>query len=273
MTADNEIKPGEKMPVLFIGHGSPMNMILENGFTRSLAQLGRSLPRPEAVMVISAHWLTQGTCVTCAKKPRMIYDFFGFPAELYEIRYDCPGGPECVNLARDLTGAECDMDSGRAWGLDHAAYSPLRHMYPAADIPVFEMSLDYSFNNWAPKPLEHHYALAKRLSELRRRGVLILCSGNMIHNLDRIAPVIDAPPYDWALEIDERLKYSLLYGDQRFLLSFPNSGKDGSLAAPTLDHYLPMVYALGLQESNEKLKFTYEGIQNGSISMRSFQIG
>jgi 4,5-DOPA dioxygenase extradiol len=261
------------MPVLFIGHGSPMNMLSDNGFTRSLKSLGEDLPRPEAIMVISAHWLSAGTRFSCVKTPEMIYDFYGFPRELYRVVYGCPGSPEFARTARNaLKGkslAECDEE----WGLDHAAYSPLRHMFPKADIPVFEMSLDYSFNNWSPKPIAYHYELAKGLSELRRKGVLIIGSGNIVHNLAKIEYKLEAKPYDWAAALDEQLKSYLAAGDHRYLINFPAMEKVGSLAAPTLDHYLPMIYAIALKEKGEALTFTYEGIQNASVSMRCFRIG
>jgi 4,5-DOPA dioxygenase extradiol len=263
----------EKMPVLFIGHGSPMNMVSDNGFTRSLKKLGASLPAPKAIMVISAHWLTHGTFVSCVKKPEMIYDFYGFPGELYQVKYDCPGAAEYARLAKDqLKGdsrTECDEDRG----LDHAAYSPLKHMFPEADIPVFELSLDYSFNNWAPKPIEYHYKLARGLAHLRQEGVLIIGSGNIVHNLGKIEYETDAEPYSWAVEIDEKIKANLAKGAHEYLIKFPVMGKEGSLAAPTLDHYLPMIYAIALREKGEPFSFTYEGIQNASISMRCFQIG
>jgi 4,5-DOPA dioxygenase extradiol len=262
----------EKMPVLFVGHGSPLNIILDNGFTRSITAWGERLPRPLAVLVISAHWLTPGTFVTCMERPRTIHDFYGFPDELYAITYPSPGAPaearsvtEAVRKAR----VECNLD----WGLDHGAWSVLRHLFPAAEIPVFEMSLDYSFNDWRPKPLSYHYDLAAELAELRRRGVLIIGSGNIVHNLGRIDWNIDAQPYEWAVEFDEEVKVRLMSGNHRELIDFRSMGESAPLAVPTLDHYLPMIYALGLREKDEPLTFTHEGIQNGSISMRCFQVG
>jgi len=262
-----------KMPVLFIGHGSPMNLILKNNFTRSLEKLGESLPKPEAILVISAHWLTGGTYVTCMEKPEIIYDFYGFPRELYEMKYPSPGSPD---NARYVTGTvqktqvKCNYD----WGFDHASWSVLRHMYPQADIPVFEMSLDYSFNEWTPKPLQYHYDIASELADLRTKGVLIIGSGNIVHNLGLIDfQNIDAKPYDWAVDFDEIVKSHLINKNHKELVNLRIMGKNVSLAAPTLDHYLPMIYAIALQGKDETLKFTYEGFQNGSISMRCFQIG
>ena len=263
----------EKMPLLFVGHGSPMNIILDNSFTRSLARWGKSLPRPRAIMVISAHWLTAGTFVTCMEKPRTIHDFYGFPQELYAQTYPNPGAPEEANL---VTGAvrkapvECNHD----WGLDHASWAVLKHLCPAAKIPVFELSLDYSFNDWHPKPVQYHYDLATELAEMRRQGVLIIGSGNLVHNLSLIDfRNMDAEPFPWAVEFDEKVKENLIRGNHRDLIQFRNMGKGASLAVPTLDHYLPMIYVIALQDKGEPLTFMHEGFQHGSISMRCFQIG
>ncbi len=263
----------EKMPVLFIGHGSPINIILKNDFTSALAKLGRELPKPEAIMVISAHWLTRGTYVTCMERPRTIYDFYGFPKELYEIEYPSPGASGKAELVKEFVKkapVKCNAD----WGLDHASWSILKHMYPEADIPVFEMSLDYSFNELNPKPLQYHYELASELAGLREKGVLITGSGNMVHNLGLIDfRNINAKTYDWAVEFDKKLKFNLLHKNHRELINYKNMGEAASLAVPTLDHYLPMIYATALQGKNEPLTFVYEGFQNASISMRCFRIG
>lgn len=260
------------MPALFIGHGSPMNALMDNEFTRSLANLGRTLPRPKAIMVVSAHWLTQGgTYVTCMQRQRTIHDFYGFPEELYTVNYPSPGAPAYAERVVQLSNGQvrCDND----WGLDHASWSVLRHMYPEADIPVFEMSLDYSFNEWQPKPLEYHYKLASRLLELRTMGVMIMGSGNIVHNLRVIDfEHVDAKPYDWAIEFDEKVKSDLVHGNHNALLNWENNGK-AAYAVPTLDHYLPMIYVVATRDKNEPLTFTYEGFQNRSISMRCFRIG
>jgi len=263
----------KKMPVLFVGHGSPLNIILENSYTRSLAALGKALPKPKAIMVVSAHWLTPGTFVTCMDRPRTIYDFYGFPDELYQIRYASPGAPEEARLVTKSSRTikiGCNSD----WGLDHASWAVLRHMYPHADVPVFEMSLHYSFNEWHPKPLQYHYDLAKGLASLRTRGVLIVGSGNIVHNLGMIDfENVDAEPYAWARDFDEKVKANLLKGNHKDLIHYESMGKASSVAVPTLDHYLPMIYTIALQEKNEPLTFIHEGFQNGSISMRCFRIG
>lgn len=263
----------KKMPVLFVGHGSPMNIISDNSYTRSLAALGKSLPRPKAIMVISAHWLTPGTFVTCMERPRTIHDFYGFPAELYKIRYASPGSPDeakfIVESAQKVS-IGCNSD----WGLDHASWAVLKHMYPAADIPVFEMSLDYSFNEWHPKSIQYHYDLAKELAGLRKRGVLIIGSGNIVHNLAMIDfENTDAGPFEWAKGFDEQVKKNLVDENHEDLIHYRKMGKTATLAVPTLDHYLPMIYAIALQEKNEPLTFIHEGFQNASISMRCFRIG
>jgi 4,5-DOPA dioxygenase extradiol len=263
----------EKMPLLFVGHGSPMNIILDNRFTRSLAKWGESLPRPRAIMVISAHWLTAGTSVTCMEKPRTIHDFYGFPEELYAVTYPSPGAPAEANFVTG-TVRKAPVTCDDEWGLDHASWAVLKHLYPAADIPVFELSLDYSFNDWHPKPVQYHYDLAAELAEVRKRGVLIIGSGNIVHNLSLIDfRNMDAEPFPWAVEFDERVKKNLISGNHRDLIRLRNMGKSAALAVPTLDHYLPMIYVMALQDQDEPLTFTHEGFQHGSISMRCFQIG
>jgi len=262
-----------KMPVLFIGHGSPMNIIADNDFTRGLGKWGERLPRPKAIMVISAHWLTDGTFVGCMDKPGTIHDFYGFPRELYSVAYPSPGSPEEAKFVTRLvtkTPVTCRQDRG----LDHGAWSVLKHLFPKADIPVFQLSLDYSFNDWKPKPMQYHYDLAGELAGLRSRGVLIIGSGNIVHNLGILDfENIDAEPYDWAREFDEKVSANLVSGNDKALIRCENMGHASSLAVPTPDHYLPMLYAIALRHKDEPLTFTYEGFQHASISMRCFQIG
>jgi 4,5-DOPA dioxygenase extradiol len=263
-----------KMPVLFIGHGSPENIILKNSFTRRMAELGKELPKPRAILVVSAHWLTDGTYVTCVEKPKTIYDFYGFPDELYRLSYPSPGSPEVARLITGLgkkPGIRCD----NSWGLDHAAWAILRHIYPEADIPVIELSLDYSpYNGWNRQTLQYYYEMAKQLSPLREKGILIIGSGNIVHNL-RVVDMMnmDAQPYDWAVEFDERVKRDLLERNHKDLLDCQNMSRATSLAVPTLDHYLPMIFAIGLQENGDELEFLHEGFQNRSVSMRCFKVG
>ena len=263
-----------KMPVLFIGHGSPMNVISNNSFTEDITKAAKALPKPNAILVISAHWLTPGnTYVGCMEKPEIIYDYYGFPPEMYTIQYPSPGSPKYAQLTTQTvktTHVKCNDD----WGLDHASFTILKYMYPNADIPVFEMSLDYSpYNDWKPKPLEYHYKLASELMPLRERGVLILGSGNLVHNLGMVDFDPDATPYDWAVKFDRQVKKSLLNRDHKALLNYADFGEEALLGVPTLDHYLPMIYAIALQQKDEPLKFVHEGFQHGSVSMRAFEIG
>jgi 4,5-DOPA dioxygenase extradiol len=263
----------DKMPVLFIGHGSPMNVVLDNSFTRTLSDWGKCLPRPKAIMVISAHWLTSGTFVTCMEHPRTIYDFYGFPDELYNVTYPSPGSPEEAQFVTERVSkaaVRCDQD----WGLDHGAWSVLKHLYPRADIPVFQLSLDYSFNDWHPKPLQYHYGLAGQLLDLRQEGILIIGSGNIVHNLSLMDfRNMQTQPFEWSVEFDEQVKSNLVSRNHQELLRLETMGRSAELAVPTLDHYLPMIYVIALREQNEEIAFTYEGFQHGSISMRCFQIG
>ena len=256
----------KKTPVLFIGHGSPMNIVLANEFTNSLVQLGQSLPEPKAILVVSAHWLTKGTFITSGEKPETIYDFYGFPQELYDVPYPCPGAAEQIkNMASLCSSASIGLDDQR--GIDHAAWSVLKHMYPKSNIPVMEMSLDYT------KTPAEHYELAKKLAPLREQGILIIGSGNIVHNLRVIDWNIDAKAFDWAVSFDHIVKKCLVEGDHKPLIEYEKIGKDALLSIPTNEHYLPMLYAAALQEQDEEIHFCYEGFQNGSISMRCFSYG
>ena len=262
-----------KMPVLFIGHGSPMNIVLDNDFTRSLGKWGERLPRPSAIMVISAHWLTNGTYVGCMEKPETIHDFYGFPRELYSVVYPSAGSPAEARFVSKLV-RKVPVTCRQDWGLDHGSWSVLKHLFPKADIPVFQLSLDYSFNDWHPKPMQYHYDLARELADLRSRGVLIIGSGNIVHNLGILDfENIDAEPDGWAREFDEKVRANLVSGNDKALIRYENMGPSSSLAVPTPDHYLPMIYALALRQKDEPLAFTYEGFHHASISMRCFQIG
>jgi 4,5-DOPA dioxygenase extradiol len=262
----------KNMPVLFIGHGSPMNIVLKNSYTEDIAKAAKKkIPKPKAILVISAHWLTNGTFVTCTEKPKTIYDFYGFPEELYNLNYPSPGSPQNAKLTIEISKST-QIKCGN-WGLDHAAWAVLKHMYPSADIPVFEMSLDYSpFNNWNPKSIEYHYKFASELAPLREKGILILGSGNIVHNLGLIDFDVDAEPFGWAVKFDEYVKRCLVSGNHNGLISYLDFGKEAAYAVPTLDHYLPMIYAIGLQTKQDKLEFIHEGFQNGSVSMRAFKI-
>jgi 4,5-DOPA dioxygenase extradiol len=253
----------ETMPVLFLGHGSPENAVADNAFTRSLVALGDALPRPAAVLVISAHWLTRGTRVLCVREPRTIHDFYGFPPELYALSYPAPGGIEYARAAGEAVGVGCDG----AWGLDHASWAVLRHVYPDADVPVFELSLDVTAS-----PAEH-YEIGRCLADLRDRGVLVVGSGNIVHNLGAVVWDDEAAPYEWAVEFDEWVRDRLVEGDDEALVGYGSLGLSADLAVPTDEHYVPLLYAAALRRGGEPLTFTHEGIDLGSVSMRCLRIG
>jgi 4,5-DOPA dioxygenase extradiol len=257
-----------KMPALFIGHGNPMNALYDNPFTRNLKSLGESLNeiKPNAILVVSAHWLTHGTYVAVTPKPQTIHDFGGFPEELFNQQYPAPGAPDLALETKQLITSVI-VQEDRRWGLDHGAWTVLKHMFPEANIPVFELSIDYS------KPPLYHYNLAVELKSLRKKGVLIIGSGNLVHNLYKVNFSDHAKPFDWAVEFDEVVKTKLISKQYDDLMNYKLIGASALLSIPTNDHYLPVFYTLGVTDKDEELKFTYEEIQNASISMRCFQIG
>lgn len=261
-------KTSERMPVLFIGHGSPMNAIEDNSFTQRLAAIGSELPRPQAILVVSAHWMTRnGTLVAETAKPKTIHDFGGFPKALFDQQYPAPGSPEIAQLIKETaTSPEVHGDSGH-WGLDHGAWTVLKHMYPNADIPVLQLSLNMS------EGPEHHMKVASQLETLRDRGVLILGSGNIVHNLRTIRWEPNAPAFEWAQEFDDWMKKKLIARDFKPVIHDFHKTEAGRLSIPTLDHYLPLFYALGASNTKDDLSFDYEEMQNGSISMRCVRLG
>jgi 4,5-DOPA dioxygenase extradiol len=257
----------EAMPILFVGHGSPMNGIEENQFVAGFRETAATLPRPRAVVCISAHWETQGTMVTAMQHPRTIHDFGGFPRELYEVQYPAPGSPA---LARETNRIihQTEVGLDESWGLDHGAWSVLRHFYPEADVPIIEMSLDYT------KDARWHYELARQLAPLRRKGVLIMGSGNMVHNLRMIAwrRMEETFAYDWALEAGDKMKQLILSGDDGGLIEYRRQGSAFELAIPTPEHYLPLLYTLALRESRESVSLFNDSPVGGSITMTSVLI-
>lgn len=257
----------EKMPLLFVGHGSPMNAIDVNPFTKALNSLGGKIPRPHAILVVSAHWMSEGTWVTEMPQPKTIHDFYGFPQELFDIKYPAPGSPEVARLIRQTVKEPQVHGDTEMWGLDHGTWSVLRHLYPKADIPVLQMSL------YMEQPPEYHFKVGEQLRTLRERGILILGSGNLVHNLRRIKWEPDAQPYDWALEYDEWLKKQLSQKQFQTVLNDFHKTEAGKLSVPTLDHYFPLHYVLGASDAQDELRFEYEEIQNGSISMRTISLG
>jgi 4,5-DOPA dioxygenase extradiol len=256
----------DRYPVLFIGHGSPMNIVANNAYTFSLAKIRNILPVPEAILVISAHWLTNGTSITSGRHPEQIYDFGGFPKELYEIKYSAPGSPEvaekvCSNFKDQLI--KCDNKRG----IDHAAWAVLKHIYPEQKIPVLEMSLDIR------KDPEYHFKLGKMLSFLRDEKILVIGSGNMVHNLSEIDFNELSTPFGWAIDFDRSVKNALERKEFKALINYHDFLENAAKAVPFNDHYLPMLYILGMINETEQIRFTHESIQNASISMRSFIVG
>jgi len=255
---------GATMPALFVGHGNPMNAIEDNEFSRAWAAAGRGLPTPKAILCISAHWMTNGTRVTAMGKPKTIHDFSGFPQALYQVQYPAEGSPLLARLTEQtLEKTHVEMDFN--WGLDHGTWSVLSHMFPAADIPVVQLSLD------GYKEPQAHYELGMELRSLRKKGVLIIGSGNMVHNLMMLSWQDTA--YDWAVEFDEKLKQLILSGDHNSIVHYEKLGKSAALSVPTNEHYLPMLYILALKDRADKISFFADKVTLGSISMRSVKIG
>lgn len=258
--------PTPLMPAFFIGHGSPMNAIADNAFTRDLANAVKDLPVPNAIMVVSAHWLTNGTFVSTNKFPKTIYDFGGFPQELYHVKYEPAGSPEYALQVKTLL-EKSHVQSDDHMGLDHGAWSILKHLYPKAEIPVFQLSIDVS------KPAAYHYELIKQLHSLRKKGLMIIGSGNIVHNLGILNwENPSAKPYDWSVEFDEYVKKALETYNHTALINYLDAGKAAKLSVPTNDHYLPLLYITGIQQKNEKLRFIHHSFDMGSISMRSFML-
>ncbi|PJE43709.1 MAG: 4,5-DOPA dioxygenase extradiol [Flavobacterium sp.] len=258
-----------KMPVLFIGHGSPMNGIEDNAFSKTWVKLGAEIPKPKAVLVVSAHWLTNGTHITAMEVPKTIHDFGGFPQALFDVQYPAPGSPElALETSKLITSTSVGLDHD--WGLDHGTWTVVRHMYPNADIPVLQLSIDYS------KPPQYHYDLAKELAALRKKGVLIIGSGNMVHNLRMVAwDKLDEPEYgyDWAREINQVFKEKIVAGDVQSLIQYERLGSAAQLAIPTPDHYYPLLYTLGLQDKTDAIDFFNDKAVGGSLTMTSVKIG
>lgn len=261
-------KNERKMPVLFVGHGSPMNGIENNEFSQYWAKLTREIPRPKAILCISAHWLTRGTRITAMPQPKTIHDFGGFPDELFQVQYPAPGNPDlALETVRMVSQTQVGLDHD--WGLDHGCWTIARHMYPEADVPILQLSIDYH------KPAAYHYQLAKQLSDLRKKGVLIMGSGNMVHNLRMIAwQKFDTPNYgyDWALEINSIFKKHIIKKEHQPLINYQKLGQAAEMAIPTPDHYYPLMYTLALQENTDELEFFNDRYVGGSLSMTSVKI-
>ena len=255
------------MPAVFFGHGNPMNALEKNEYTVGWARIGRLLPRPKAIVCVSAHWYFPATAVTTVTQPRTIHDFGGFPRELYEVKYPAPGHPELANRVKDLLAPiSVGLDTG--WGSDHGTWSVLCHVFPEADVPVIQLSIDET------QPAEFHYESAKQLSSLRDEGVLIMGSGNLVHNLHAYAwGRQQVEPLDWAMRFEARARELLLAGDHDPLIAYETLGRDAILSIPTPDHYLPLLYVIAQMREGEQISFPVEGFDGGSVSMLSVQLG
>lgn len=257
----------QPMPAIFIGHGNPMNALQQNPYTRGWAAIGASLPRPRAILAVSAHWYGPSTAVTAMAQPRTIYDFGGFPPELSQVQYPAPGAPELAARVQALF-APMPVTLDQQWGLDHGTWSVLCHVFPLADVPVIQLSLD------ATKPAAWHYEVAQRLAPLRDEGVLVVGSGNIVHNLRLYQwgnPA--APAFAWAARFETQVRALLQAGEVGPLLDLNRLGEDARLAVPTPEHYLPLLYVLALRRANEPIRFPVEGFEGGAISMLTVQVG
>lgn len=258
----------EKMPVLFLGHGSPMNAIEENEFVEGFRNTAKTLPKPQAILCISAHWFTNGTKVTAMEMPRTIHDFGGFPQELYQVQYPAQGSPELAKSTQNLL-QPVSVELDDQWGLDHGAWSVIKHLYPEANIPVIQLSIDYT------KSADYHFELAQKLNSLRHKGILIIGSGNIIHNL-RLVDFYnfhkDNYGYDWAIEAREKVNNYLFNEDFDPIINYEKQGKALQLAVPTPEHYLPLIYTLGLKDKTDSMELFNDKLLAGSLSMTSLRI-
>jgi 4,5-DOPA dioxygenase extradiol len=255
------------MPAIFFGHGNPMNALLQNGYTEAWATLGREVPRPKAILCISAHWFVPETGVTVTTAPRTIHDFGGFPPELYRVSYPAPGDPDLARRIQQIL-EPLPVKLDESWGLDHGTWSVLRHVYPKADIPVVQLSIDET------QPASFHYEIGKRLAPLRGEGVLIAGSGNLVHNLHAYAwgrHVVE--PFDWAVRFERQVREMIGAGEHKPLVDYESLGKDARLSIPTPDHYLPLLYVIASRQKREEVGFPVDGVDGGSISMLTVKVG
>jgi len=255
-----------RMPVIFFGHGSPMNTLASNLYTEAWRRLGASVPRPKAILAISAHWVTRGTAVTAMAQPRTIHDFGGFPQALFDVQYPAPGDPALAARVRDLL-APVEVFLDQSWGLDHGTWSVLAHAFPGADIPVVQLSMD------GTRPAQFHYDTGRRLAPLREEGVLIVASGNVVHNLMLMQRGEGAPAFDWARRFNEKVRDALASGNHRALIEFERMGEDARLSVPTPEHYLPLLYIAALQAEGEAMVFAVDGYEAGSLGMLTVAAG
>ena len=257
----------ERMPAIFFGHGNPMNALYTNEWTEGWSAIGQTIPRPNGIVCVSAHWYIPAVAVTAMEWPRTIHDFGGFPRELFAVEYPAPGWPELANRVRALLGEGVVADEN-SWGLDHGTWSVLCHVFPEADVPVVQLSIDER------QPAAWHYELAKQLSPLRDEGVLVVGSGNFVHNLHTYAWGKEGvEPFDWAVRFENQARQLISSGDHAPLVNYETLGRDAHLSAPTPDHYLPLLYVLALRHADDKVSFPVEGFDGGSVSMTTLQIG
>lgn len=258
---------GDRQPAVFFGHGSPMNALLTNSYTEAWERIGQTLLKPRAILCISAHWFVAGTGVTISTAPKTIHDFGGFPKELYQVSYPAPGDPALARRVQQLL-APLPVAMDDSWGLDHGTWSVLRHVYPTADVPVVQLSIDES------KPASFHFEIGSRLAPLRDEGVLIVGSGNLVHNLHAYAWGRHVPdPYDWAVRFETQAKEMMLAGEYKPLIEYEKLGREALLSIPTPEHYLPLLYVVATRQSGESISFPVEGVDGGSISMLAVQVG
>jgi 4,5-DOPA dioxygenase extradiol len=254
------------LPAIFFGHGNPLNAVQSNAYTEGWRKIGERMPKPRAILAISAHWFVSGTRVTANNAPRTIHDFGGFPRELYDVRYPAPGAPDLARRVQSLL-APLSVPLDESWGLDHGTWSVLKHAYPDADVPIVQLSIDET------RPASFHFELGRKLAPLRAEGVLIVGSGNLVHNLHAYAWGRQmAQPYDWAVRFETEVKGCLLAGDTAPLVEYEILGKDAVLAVPTPDHYLPLLYVIGARQRGDDVAFPVEGVDGGSISMLCVEI-
>ena len=257
----------ERLPAIFFGHGNPMNAVTTNRYTQAWQRIGGQITRPKAILSISAHWFVPGTGITVSTSPRTIHDFGGFPRELYQVRYPAPGDPDLARRVQEML-SPLPVEPDDSWGLDHGTWSVLTHVYPDADVPVVQLSIDER------QPGAFHFEVGKRLAPLREEGILIVGSGNLVHNLHAYAWGRHMPdPYDWAVRFETEAKQRMLAGEYKSLINYERLGPEAILSVPTPDHYLPMLYVLGACQQGERIQFPVEGVDGGSISMLAVQIG
>jgi 4,5-DOPA dioxygenase extradiol len=256
-----------RLPAIFFGHGNPMNALLDNVYTQAWAAVGAAMPRPKAILCISAHWFVPETGVTISTAPRTIHDFGGFPPALYQVQYPAPGDPELARRVQKLL-APLPVTLDERWGLDHGTWSVLKHVYPNADVPIVQLSIDER------EPAAFHYEVGKRLAPLRDEGVLIVGSGNLVHNLHAFAwGKHDVEPFDWALRFERQAREMLVAGEQTPLVEYDRLGRDALLSIPTPDHYLPLLYIVATRQGDDKITFPVEGVDGGSVSMLAVRVG